>query len=50
MARLFGWEAEILRTVRGNQELSKASDEFMQHPTYGDGGMAAAVRIVSAKK
>lgn len=50
MARLFGWEAEILHTVRGNQELSKASDEFMQHPTYGDGGMAAAVRIVSAKK
>lgn len=50
IARLFGWEAEILRTVIGNQELSKASDEFMQHPTYGDGGMAAAVRIVSAKK
>ena len=50
MARLFGWEAEILHTVRGNQELSKVSDEFMQHPTYGDGGMAAAVRIVSAKK
>lgn len=50
MARLFGWEAEILHTVRGNQELSKVSDEFMQHPTYGDGGMAAAVRIVSAKR
>lgn len=50
MARLFGWEGEILHTVRDNQELSKVSDEFMQHPTYGDGGMAAAVRIVSAKK
>lgn len=50
MARLFGWEGEILRAVRDHQELSEASDEFMKHPTYGDGGMAAAVRIVSAKK
>lgn len=50
MARLFGWEGEIVRAAKTRQELSEASAEFMEHPTYGDGGMAAAVRIVSAKK
>ncbi len=49
MTRLFGWEGEIIRSMRDTQELSKVSDEFMKHPTYGDGGMAAAVRIVSSK-
>lgn len=49
MTRLFGWEGEIIRSMRDTQELSKVSDEFIKHPTYGDGGMAAAVRIVSSK-
>ena len=26
---------------------SREAEEFLRHPSYGDGGMAAAVRIVS---
>lgn len=50
MARLFGWEGEIVCAAKICRELSEVSGEFMEHPTYGDGGMAAAVRIVSAKE
>lgn len=47
MSRLHGWESQILHTLEKGQSLSKESDEFVMSPTYGDGGMAAAVRIAS---
>lgn len=47
MSRLFGWESEILCTMEKKQPLSQTSADFMEHPSYGDGGMAAAVRIAS---
>lgn len=47
MSRLYGWESEICHSLSVNQNLCRISDEFMQSPTYGDGGMAAAVRIAS---
>ena len=49
MSRLGGWEEEICHGIEKNQTLSKASGDFLEHPTYGDGGMAAAVRIASLK-
>lgn len=48
MSRLYGWESEICHTLSENQNLSWTSDEFMKSPSYGDGGMAAAVRIASS--
>lgn len=48
MSRLYGWENEILQTINARQSLSKESDEFIKCPSYGDGGMAAAVRIASS--
>ena len=48
MSRLFGWENEILQTITTQQQLSKVSDNFLKYPSYGDGGMAAAVRIASS--
>lgn len=45
MKRLYGWENEILHSMSQNRTISKASEDFMVHPSYGDGGMAAAVRI-----
>jgi len=48
IARLYGWETEMVHTIAANQRLSKASKDFIEHPSYGDGGMAAAVRIVSS--
>lgn len=49
-ARLYGWEKEMIHSIDHNQNLSELSNEFLKHPTYGDGGMASAVRIVSSKK
>ncbi len=43
--RLDMWEQELLHA--GN---SGKSEKFMESPTYGDGGMAAAVRIATARK
>lgn len=40
MSRLTMWES----LMRGDATTSQA---FMTHPTYGDGGMAAAVRLRS---
>lgn len=40
MSRLAMWES----LMRGD---TAASQAFMTHPTYGDGGMAAAVRLRS---
>ncbi len=48
MARLNGWETEITHVLSSKQNLSRESDDFLMSPSYGDGGMAAAVRIMSA--
>lgn len=48
MSRLYGWESEICYALSAGQELSPASNDFIKSPSYGDGGMAAAVRIVSS--
>ena len=47
MFRLDGWENEICHTLKEKQILSQASKDFIKSPSYGDGGMAVAVRIVS---
>ena len=47
MSRLDGWEKEICHTLKEKQILSQASKDFIKSPSYGDGGMAAAVRIAS---
>lgn len=47
MERLFGWESEMLRCAEAGQEPGGVSRAFLQQPSYGDGGMAAAVRIAS---
>ncbi len=46
--RLYNWENEVTHTIENHQELSESSKEFLKSPTYGDGGMASAVRIVSS--
>ena len=46
-SRLFGWENEIIYTIRNHQELSESAKNFIRNPSYGDGGMASAARIVS---
>lgn len=47
MARLEGWEQEMIRTLDSGEKLASDSEKFLASPSYGDGGMAAAVRIVS---
>lgn len=49
-SRLFGWENEIIHSLKNNQELSESTKQFIKKPTYGDGGMAFAVRIASSSK
>ena len=49
-ARLCGWESEILHEISAEQILGEASDDLIRHPSYGDGGMAAAVRIESFRR
>lgn len=46
-ARLYHWENEIAYAISNHQEISQSSKELLKSPTYGDGGMASAVRIVS---
>ena len=46
--RLSGWENEMVYSIEKDQELSESAKDFMRNPSYGDGGMAAAVRIASA--
>ena len=48
MSRLYGWESEILQGMTLGRSLSRGSEEFLAQPSYGDGGMAAAVRSVSS--
>lgn len=49
-SRLFRWENEIIHSIKKKQELSQSSNNFIKNPSYGDGGMASAVRIVSIDK
>lgn len=49
MSRLYGWESEMIHAQLTAKDLDSLSREFMESPSYGDGGMAAAVRIVSAQ-
>ena len=46
-SRLLGWENEIIYSIKNNQELSESANNFIKNPSYGDGGMASAVRIAS---
>ncbi|MCI8891797.1 MAG: glycosyltransferase family 2 protein [Eubacterium sp.] len=46
-ARLYQWENEVTHAISNQQEISQSSKEFLKNPTYGDGGMASAVRIAS---
>ena len=48
IARLYGWESEMCRAAAQGEALAPASAAFLESPTYGDGGIAAAVRVVSA--
>lgn len=50
MTRLNGWEEEICNTLEKKQMLSQTAKDFIESPSYGDGGMATAVRIVSSHK
>ncbi len=49
-ARLYAWEAEMLHAEQSGRELCNTSKAFLESPSYGDGGMAAAVRITSAAR
>lgn len=48
--RLFNWENEVAHMIINHQELCRSSKDFLKSPTYGDGGMASAVRIASIGK
>lgn len=50
IARLYGWESEMIHSKLMDKSLNDLSDEFIASPSYGDGGMAAAVRIASVQK
>lgn len=47
MSRLYSWENEIIYNRSNGASLSETTYNFLQSPSYGDGGMAAAVRILS---
>ena len=49
-SRLYGWENEIIHSITRYQELSESSKDFIKNPSYGDGGMASTVRIMSINK
>lgn len=48
-ARLYGWEEEITHSIGQEKKISEASRKFIKNPSYGDGGMAAAVRIADGR-
>ena len=48
-ARLFGWENEIIHSLNDGHALSEQAERFIINPSYGDGGMASAVRIAISK-
>lgn len=45
--RLSAWEGEIMHAIKNEQKVSKSAVNFIKNPSYGDGGMASAVRIAS---
>ncbi len=45
MTRLNLWEQEVLHEVENDKKMSTQAEQFVKSPSYGDGGMAAAVRI-----
>ena len=45
--RLYMFEDEIIHSISNQQEISENTKKFLKKPTYGDGGMASAVRIAS---
>lgn len=47
--RLLKWENEVIHSMQTNQKLSESAEDFLENPSYGDGGMASAVRIASIK-
>lgn len=47
--RLLKWENEMIHSIKNNQKLSESAEDFLENPSYGDGGMASAVRIASIK-
>lgn len=49
MSRLYSWENEINYAQLHGRDVSDEAKAFLENPSYGDGGMAAAVRIVSMK-
>ncbi len=49
MERLYGWECEMIHAKKAGRSISSHSKKFMESPSYGDGGMAAAVRLASAE-
>lgn len=48
-SRLWGWENEIIHSLKNGQALSEQAEHFIRNPSFGDGGMASAVRIVTGK-
>lgn len=50
MSRLYGWESEMIYAKLTGRTLAGVSEEFLKSPSYGDGGMASAVRIASVEK
>lgn len=49
-SRLYAWENEVTYSIENNLEISDSSSDFIKSPSYGDGGMASAVRIASNYK
>ena len=47
MGRLYAWEEEMTDSLKRQKKLSEVSRNFLRSPSYGDGGMAAAVRVAS---
>ena len=45
--RLLCWETEMDHVLTEENDLSESSKRFLANPSYGDGGMASAVRIQS---
>lgn len=50
MSRLYGWESEMIHAKLTGRTLAGVSEEFLKSPSYGDGGMASAVRIASVEE
>lgn len=40
----------MIHAIKNNQKVSELAERFIHMPSYGDGGMASAVRIVSMDK